>query len=99
MAPTVKTFCGCCNLRTACIIIAGLELIGSIIYILETIVVVIVIGDADEFEDGDPTTTEDYNIIRVLAIILMIILIPLSVINILFCYWFIRGATSVRKIT
>lgn len=89
--PIVKSFCGCCDLKAACIIIAALHLIISIIVVLG-LVILAVSGRFIDFE------TFALNAGTILVIVIWILAIALFVTDIVFSYWFILGATAVNQL-
>lgn len=96
--PTVKSFCCCCDLKTACIVIAAFRIIASIIGILVLVLLFFVFGEViNQYEDGDPNTTADSDFLSLYVMFWIMFLIPIYIINMLFAYWFIQGATSVGR--
>lgn len=98
--PTVKSFCGCCDLKVACVVIASLRIIGSIIVILIYSFLFFLLGTdsiksetENRAESGSAPTD---GVIEVLLYVWLIIQCVVGVVNILCSYWFIRGVTSVK---
>lgn len=105
--PTVNSFCGCCDLKVACVIIASSRFIIYTIAILVYFVLFFFFGYALT-EDRSKSTPEsvkdsltDSKLIEVeigiFVYLWLIIKFVIAVVNILCSYWFIRGATSVRR--
>lgn len=91
--PTVRTFCGCCDLRLACIIIAAIKMVVAIIIFFVLTYLCLTVEVA--LEESQQNT----GALQVGILVLFLILLPIAFINALFCYWFIRGAYYVRKPT
>lgn len=98
--PTVNSFCGCCDLKVACVVIASLRIIGSIIIILVYLFLLFIIG-ADSIKSDTENRAESGSdptdgVIEVLLYVWLIVQFVVAVVNILCAYWFIRGVTSVK---
>lgn len=90
MARQVRKFCGCCELKIGCIIVA----LCRIVVTVSASVALFVIYFDDELQEKlirRGIVPEDVG-----DGFYMIISVPVSILTVLFSYWFIRGATSVR---
>lgn len=91
---TVKSCCGCCDLKTVCILIAVLRLLGSI-FVLGLFIFVVVIAICGILLNKIERPASE-NFLRVAAGY-GIMVVPLLIINMIFSYWFIQGVHSVRR--
>lgn len=106
----VKSFCGCFKLKVPCIVIASMRLVGYFIAILVYIVASFFFEDslASEnkentenvsciyFEGDDNDGGNDTLSTRFTFYCWLILELVIAVANIIFSYWFIRGAVSVK---
>ncbi|XP_037047464.1 uncharacterized protein LOC119082161 [Bradysia coprophila] len=96
--PTVKTFCGCCDLKIPCIVIALFRMVVCIITFIILIVAFMVTGYAvGIIENKQLEHEEDREAVKVIAALIftwLIALIPIVLIDIVTSYWFIRGAIA-----
>ncbi len=95
--PTVKSFLGCIDLKVACITIAAFRLVISIILLIVLFIFYFVFKEALDDASKTESDKEASKIFTTIFAIYLIIAVPIIFINILFAYWFIRGATSVRR--
>lgn len=97
--PTVKTFCGCCDLKTSCIIIAVIQLVAATILLAVMLFMAfftgLAVGQSETSSNKDQEVEKGF--VALFVFILFCLLIPLCALNILVCYWFIRGITMVRN--
>lgn len=102
--PRVRTFCGCCDLRTACVIIAALNIAGSIITISVFFIGLLFLNEAvnetfAEERQNDELNSDDEGLVvfaKILLYFWFFVVFILCFVTILFAYWFIRGIHSVR---
>lgn len=96
--PTVKSFCGCCDLKVPCIVLAALRFSLFVVFFIAIILYFLIFGFIF-YNGSDDIKTERLGIMVALVFIWPILVLPIILINIIFSYWFIRGAVSVRNIT
>lgn len=96
--PRVRSFCGCCDLKTACIVIAALKIIGCItailVYLIGFFIVDEVLKDKEK-DDEDVHDAKKLKIVEIIVYICLIVAFVIAVVTILYSYWFIRGIVSV----
>lgn len=102
--PTVKTFCGCCDLKTACVVIAWFRIAGAVIAILVYLFLFAFfkyLFDESDKENIESERDEDEKnleiALKAIVYIALAFKLVLAVINICFSYLFIQGANSVRR--
>lgn len=98
--PIVKSFCGCCDLKVSCVVIASIRLVLAIILFVIIICYLLMFGYI--FSEIDKSNTQgkiDYAAYHLADEIYnwFILLIPVVLINIVFSYWFIQSVTTVRS--
>lgn len=100
--PTVRSFCGCVDLKTACIAFAVIRIVISIIVLIVLLFVFVILEDetveaSDQSSNTSSGNKAAFGLIEFLYAAYIIIAAAVMVINILVSYWFIKGITTVRK--
>lgn len=90
----VKSFCGCFDLKAACVALAGFRLGLSVFGVI--VIIAIFFGEIEKSLIKPESDKEALGILTVLMFIGLIIVFLITLINIIFSYWFIRGVISVR---
>ncbi|XP_037040542.1 uncharacterized protein LOC119077432 [Bradysia coprophila] len=94
--PTVRTFLGCVDLRVACLVIAAIRLVISVVALVALLLVFLITEDAaveasNEAKEDDKTA---YGFLEFMIAVYSAILAVVLITNLLVTYWFIQGVTS-----
>ncbi|KAJ6643432.1 hypothetical protein Bhyg_08393 [Pseudolycoriella hygida] len=91
--PIVNSFCGCLDLKVACVIIAGIILV---INIGESIYYIVALCIVDEVvrKEVDKDETFKISVIKFLVYAFFLVKLIVSIITVVASYWFIRGVTT-----
>ncbi len=96
--PTVKYFCGCCDLKVSCIAIASFRMITAII-VFAVVLIPILVSLCVKEHSASKRHRDEFPIIEFLLFMYGFIQYLVIFINIFASYNFILGVTSVRRVT
>lgn len=99
--PVTRTFLGCIELRIACLVIAAIRLVLSIISLVILLFVFVLLEDEVVVESnmaGDDSK-KSFGLIEFFIAVFIAIAATILASNLVASYWFIQGVTSVRTRT